>query len=117
MYHDSLLAQHKDLDPFHALLPSTIQSLVRKASAKSGMYTITCPGSSSSVGHGTSPACTYSINEQGLNEEGRLVARQRVEAQMSLLRDVEADLEKVEAVFYSHDVPWQFVGHEYVSLA
>jgi hypothetical protein len=43
------------------------------------------------------------------------VAQERVEAQLSLLRGIERDLEQMKAVFYSHDVPWQFVGHEYVS--
>lgn len=50
-----------------------------------------------------------------MNEEGRRVASERAMAQMSLLRAVEGDLEEVDAVFWSHDVPWQFVGHEYVS--
>lgn len=55
------------------------------------------------------------MNEEGLNEQGKMIAKQRVEAQMAIIRDVQGDLEEVKAVFYSHDVPWQFVGHEYVS--
>lgn len=68
------------------------------------MYTISCRNGK----------CTPTINEKGLNEEGRRVAKERAEEQLGLLRDVQADLEEVDAVFYSHDVPWQFVGHEYV---
>jgi hypothetical protein len=78
------------------------------------MYTIRCPGSNPKT-NTKDTACRYEINEEGLNAEGRLVAGQRVEAQMSLVRDIQEELEPVEAVFYSHDVPWQFVGHEYVS--
>jgi len=50
-----------------------------------------------------------------LNQEGRTVAKERAEAQLSLVEAIGRELEPVDAVFYSHDVPWQFVGHEYVS--
>lgn len=43
------------------------------------------------------------------------MAGQRAAAQLSLVTEIEEELEAVTAVFYSHDVPWQFVGHEYVS--
>ncbi len=79
------------------------------------MYTISCPGRTSTKTSNSS-RCTSSIVEKGLNLEGRVVANQRAEAQLSLLNDIEGELEAVEAVFYSHDVPWQFVGHEYVSV-
>jgi len=74
------------------------------------MYTLSCSGKSTS----TPGACTATIVHEGLNEEGERVARERAEAQLSLLKDIQADLEPVDAVFYSHDVPWQFVGHEYI---
>jgi hypothetical protein len=76
----------------------------------SGMYTITCPPYRSRNSH-----CAAEITEKGLNEEGKRVARERAEAQLNLLDEILGELEAVEAVFYSHDVPWQFVGHEYVS--
>lgn len=76
----------------------------------SGMYTITCPGHKA-----TGERCTASIVEEGLNEEGRTVARQRADAQLSLLHDIQAELEPIDAVYSSHDGPWQFIGHEYVS--
>lgn len=75
------------------------------------MYTISCPG----LTRKASSKCTYSIVEEGLNHEGRTVAKERAQAQLSLLQGIEGELEPVDAVFYSHDVPWQFVGHEYVS--
>jgi hypothetical protein len=74
------------------------------------MYTITCPGHKT-----TEERCTASIVEEGLNEEGRTVARQRADAQLSLLHDIQAELEPIDAVYSSHDGPWQFIGHEYVS--
>ena len=43
------------------------------------------------------------------------MAKERAKEQFELLKDIQGDLEKVEVVFYSHDVPWQFVGHEYRS--
>ena len=103
-------SQFHDLEPFYALTFYKLQQLRRLVSTRSGMYSITCPGFSSK-----STNCTYSIVEKGLNHEGRVVANQRVEAQLSLLEGIEQELEPIEAVFYSHDVPWQFVGHEYVS--
>jgi hypothetical protein len=77
----------------------------------SGMFTISCPP----YGSRKNARCTAEITEVGLNEEGKRVARQRVEGQLDLLDEVLGELEEVETVFYSHDVPWQFVGHEYVS--
>jgi len=74
-----------------------------------GMYTIKCGARS------MSSRCKYTIQEKGLNDEGKLVAFQRAEAQLELIREIENELEVVEAVFYSHDVPWQFVGYDYVS--
>jgi hypothetical protein len=79
------------------------------------MYTISCPGAESKLPP-EKRECTFKVNTEGLNAEGKKVANMRVEAQMGLLRDVAAELEEVQAVFYSHDVPWQFVGHEYVSM-
>lgn len=78
------------------------------------MYTISCAGRGPGIA-AKDRVCTYSISTEGLNEEGRAVAQQRVSAQMELVLDIQAELEEVEAVFYSQDVPWQFVGHEYVS--
>jgi hypothetical protein len=74
------------------------------------MYTIFCPPFRSGRGK-----CTAEITQKGLNEEGMRVARERAEAQLDLLDEITGELEEVSAVFYSHDVPWQFVGHEYVS--
>jgi hypothetical protein len=79
------------------------------------MYSIHCPGARRA--DPKDRICTYTINEDGLQEQGKIIAKQRVEAQMAIIRDVQGDLEEVQAVFYSHDVPWQFVGHEYVSLS
>jgi hypothetical protein len=76
------------------------------------MYTISCKTSSATA---DLRRCSYTVQDAGLNEEGRLVAHQRAEAQLELIRQVQDVLEDVEAVFYSHDVPWQFVGHDYVS--
>lgn len=79
----------------------------------SGMYTISCPGRRPSE---TNKTCTAHINEDGLSQEGVRVARERAEGQIKLMRAVEADLEEVDVVMYAHDVPWMFVGHEYVSF-
>ncbi|WVF70460.1 hypothetical protein IAT40_005250 [Kwoniella sp. CBS 6097] len=118
---------HRDLEPFHALTPGRLQALVRKSASKSGMYSISCPGIThtklSKVKPGSNKAklrrpsskCVYKIVETGLNEEGRRVASERAEAQLELLEDIEDLLEEVKVVMYSHDVPWQFVGHEYKS--
>lgn len=76
------------------------------------MYLISCAGPDA---EGKTKGCKYQINERGLNEEGKRVAKERAEAQFELIKEIQDDLERVEAVFYSHDVPWQFVGHEYVS--
>lgn len=76
------------------------------------MYTILCPGPDL---EGNPRNCTSRVNERGLNEEGRLVAHERVAGQMDLIEDIQGLLEKVEVVYYSHDVPWQFIGHEFVS--
>ncbi|OCF42296.1 hypothetical protein I317_03916 [Kwoniella heveanensis CBS 569] len=116
---------HRDLEPFHAFTPNKLQALVREASSKSGMYSISCPGIThtklSKVKPGSNKAklrrpsskCVYKVVETGLNEEGRRVASERAEAQLELLEDIEDLLEEVKVVMYSHDVPWQFVGHEY----
>lgn len=80
------------------------------------MYTISCPGKplkTTRVGG----RCTYKLNDKGLSDGTRRIAIERAESSMNLIRPVEWDLERFEAVFYSHDVPWQFVGHEYVSRA
>lgn len=74
------------------------------------MYTITCK-SKRKIGR----RCKFWIQEKGLNEEGKMVAWQRAEAQMEIIRTIEDEVEDVTAVFYSHDVPWQFVGSDYVS--
>lgn len=92
------------------MTPQQLNALTAAASSKSGMITIYCPGSANGGGE-----CVYDIEKEGLNEEGTRVAGQRAEGQLRLLRDIEADLEEVTMVMYSHDVPWQFVGHEYVS--
>lgn len=78
------------------------------------MYTIYCPGAQPGL-EAADQACVYDLNEEGLTKGEVGVARERADAQMSLLKDIGGLLEEVEAVFYSHDVPWQFVGHEYVS--
>jgi hypothetical protein len=103
--------QHTDLEPFWALTPTRLNDISRIASRREGMYTIRCRR-----GKRGNRRCTYKIQDKGLNAEGRLVAFQRANAQLELIKAVEDVLEDVEAVFYSHDVPWQFVGHEYVSL-
>jgi hypothetical protein len=77
------------------------------------MYTILCPGPDL---EGNPRNCTSRVNERGLNEEGRLVAHERVAGQMDLIEEIQGLLEKVEVVYYSHDVPWQFIGHEFVSV-
>jgi hypothetical protein len=85
------------------------------------MYTVYCPGVSAlpkSDDEEVDPEateCTYDINTAGLHEGAQRIARERAEGQISLLEDIRDQLEEVEAVFYSEDVPWQFVGHEYVS--
>jgi hypothetical protein len=85
------------------------------------MYTVYCPGVSAlpkSDDEEVDPEateCTYDINTEGLHEGAQRIARERAEGQISLLEDIRDQLEEVEAVFYSEDVPWQFVGHEYVS--
>ncbi|KAL7419480.1 hypothetical protein Q5752_006318 [Cryptotrichosporon argae] len=103
-----------DLEPFWAFTPGELRALREEASDMSGMYTLSCPGAKR-ITRGATSRCTYAIQEEGLNEEGRTVARERAEAQLALVRQIEDELEEVEAVFYSHDVPWQFVGHEYKS--
>jgi hypothetical protein len=112
-----LLSQYQDLDPFYALTPATLQKLVAEAAAKSGMYTIYCPGMAALEDPDLGINCVYDINEEGVTPGHLAVAKERAEAQLSLLTDIQEELEEVEAVFYSHDVPWQFVGHEYVSRA
>ncbi|GFZ43509.1 hypothetical protein JCM24511_01229 [Saitozyma sp. JCM 24511] len=110
---------YKDLDPFYALPPRTIQALVTEAASRGGMYTVYCPGVSAlpkSDDEEVDPEateCTYDINTAGLHEGAQRIARERAEGQISLLEDIRDQLEEVEAVFYSEDVPWQFVGHEY----
>ncbi|WVW82295.1 hypothetical protein I302_104301 [Kwoniella bestiolae CBS 10118] len=108
---------YHDLEPFHALPPTKIQSLLKASSEHSGMYTISCPGisssSSSNNNNQLSSKCVYKIVETGLNEEGKRVAKERAKAQLGLLEGIEELLEPVKVVMYSHDVPWQFVGHEY----
>ena len=84
---------------------------MRDVSARSGYYTLSCPGINGPKGS----ECTASLVKEGLNHEGTVVIEQRAEGQLSLVSDVAAELEEVQATFYSHDVPWQFVGHEYVS--
>nr|XP_018267302.1 uncharacterized protein I303_01287 [Kwoniella dejecticola CBS 10117]OBR89460.1 hypothetical protein I303_01287 [Kwoniella dejecticola CBS 10117] len=97
---------YHDLEPFHALPPTKLQNLLRESSEMSGMYTISCHERMTSK-------CIYKIVEKGLNEEGKRVAKERAIQQLGLLEDVEELLEEVKVVMYSHDVPWQFVGHEY----
>ncbi|KAK8865940.1 hypothetical protein IAR55_001089 [Kwoniella newhampshirensis] len=116
---------HHDLEPFYAIPPAQFHELLRHTSTQSGMYTISCPGIThtryAKVRPGSNKAkmrrpsskCTFKIVETGLNEEGKRVASERAKEQLGLLQDVEDLLEEVEVVFYSHDVPWQFVGHEY----
>lgn len=99
--------QFHDLEPFHALRQPQLLALLAESAEMSGMYTITCPGKGA--------ACSYKINDKGLNDQELRIAQERVEAQLSLLKGIEGDLEEITAVFYSQDVPWQFVGHEYVS--
>lgn len=107
----NLCLQHKDLEPFWAIRPSELAQLHAEVSQKSGMFTISCKGVAS-VEKGR---CTYQIQMHGLNREGELVAEDRAEQQLGLLKDIEDELEDVDAVFYSHDVPWQFLGDDLVS--
>ncbi|OCF73807.1 hypothetical protein I204_05651 [Kwoniella mangroviensis CBS 8886] len=114
---------YHDLEPFHALPPSKIQSLLKDSSEMSGMYTISCPGIQSHNNKNgnnhkssSSSKCVYKIVETGLNEEGKRVAKERAKEQLGLLESIEGLLEPVKVTMYSHDVPWQFVGHEYVSM-
>lgn len=106
--------KNHDLEPFFGLHPTKLQKLSQEVAGQSGMYTISCPGTNPKSTKGKGSKCAYSIVEKGLNAEGKRVARERAKAQLSLLEEVQMDLEEVAAVFYSHDVPWQFVGHEYV---
>nr|XP_019015081.1 uncharacterized protein I206_01169 [Kwoniella pini CBS 10737]OCF53862.1 hypothetical protein I206_01169 [Kwoniella pini CBS 10737] len=94
---------YHDLEPFHALPPSKLQSLLKESSEMSGMYTIECPG------------VTQLKSPHNDESEEKRVAKERAIQQLGLLEDVEDLLEQVKVVMYSHDVPWQFVGHEYVS--
>ena len=80
------------------------------------MYTISCPGHDADRNTAMGSRCTYAIQEDGLNVEGSTILKERAEAQMTLLQEIYNELEAVDAVFYSHDVPWQFVGHEYVII-
>lgn len=104
-------AQHKDLEPFHAYTPAHLHKLVKRVSQLSGMYTLACTGAPAEIGG--KGECTAKIVHEGMDEGARRIASERAEAQLSLLEDIQDYLEPVDAVFYSHDVPWQFVGHEY----
>ena len=96
--------QHKDLEPFFAFTPQELRRRMDLSKKLGGMYSIMCK----------SKQCQYQIDFDGLNEEGTKVARMRAEAQLELFKEIETELENVEAVFYSHDGPWQFVDHEFV---
>ena len=106
--------QHIDLEPFNAFTPSELQKIRKQSKTMSGMYIIKCDGQAPS--RKSKSRCSYTVVEQGLNAEGRRVAHERAKAQLSLIHEIEGELEDIEAVFYSHDGPWQFVGHEYVGL-
>lgn len=75
-----------------------------------GMYTITCKALPDG---GTK--CTEKTQGEGLDEGQLLVLTQRSVAQLELIKPLEAELEDTRAVFFMHDGPWQFVGHDYVS--
>lgn len=75
-----------------------------------GMYTITCKARPEG---GTT--CTEAVQGDDLTPEEHLVLTQRSVAQLELIKPLEASLEDTQAVFFMHDGPWQFVGHDYVS--
>jgi hypothetical protein len=101
--------------------------------ANPGTYVLACPSSS-----GKSPAAgkakskytkTYLppdngdcyIAETTYRDEGELAAEMdRAMGQLELLHTFQDSLkdlldEELRVTFYAHDVPFQFVGHEYVS--
>ncbi|WOO78997.1 Beta-1,2-xylosyltransferase 1 [Vanrija pseudolonga] len=103
---------HEDLEPYWAISPAELRKLRTEASELEGTYTITCRASRSKAGR---HACKYTLNEKGLDKDpghrGNMVMR--ADARLGLVTEVEELLEDVDAVFYSHDVPWQFVGHDF----
>lgn len=74
------------------------------------MFTIKC-----TKGDGAEDGCSYTLQEKGLNQEGSNIGHMRAKDQLDLIAEIQHELEDVEAVFYSHDVPWQFLGNDYRS--
>ncbi|KLT43587.1 hypothetical protein CC85DRAFT_272298 [Cutaneotrichosporon oleaginosum] len=99
---------HHDLEPYWAIRPADFRANAEAASKMDGMYTITCAGK---AGGGTE--CTEKVQGEGLEPEVHLVLTQRSVAQLELIKPLEELLYDTKAVFYMHDGPWQFVGHDY----
>jgi hypothetical protein len=102
--------QHHDLEPYWAIRPSDFRANAEAASKMDGMYTITCAAKA-----GGGSECTEKVQGEGLEPGVHLVLTQRSEAQLDLIKPLEGLLDDTKAVFYMHDGPWQFVGHDYVS--
>lgn len=75
-----------------------------------GMYTITCKTKTDGGAR-----CTEKVEPGGLEGEHLVVLKERSVAQLDLIKPVQDKLEDVTAVFYFEDVPWQFVGYDFVS--
>lgn len=91
--------------------PQTMRKAREKASAMEGMYTVHCKA----VEGGMGTTCSVTMNTPGSNHSHTPIMEERSEAQLELLKGIEMALEPVEVAFWSHDGPWQFVGHDYVS--
>ncbi|EIW72778.1 hypothetical protein TREMEDRAFT_26330 [Tremella mesenterica DSM 1558] len=104
---------YDDIEPFFALTAERIKESVKIAKAKQGIYTIVCQKVETATGR--SSECSYNLKEEGMHSDGQRIPRQRAEAQLSLLKDVESELEEVEAIFYSHDGPFHIVDDEHLT--
>lgn len=128
--------QYKDLEPFHALRPRTLRNLQSTWETIRGTYVLSCPSAvqrskrarvPAKVPHdllkqyapprdgGCYLAQTSWDDATGEGETGRA----RSDQQLELLAEVEDLLaeildEELRVTFYMHDVPFQFVAHEYV---
>ncbi|BEJ14671.1 hypothetical protein CspHIS471_0404380 [Cutaneotrichosporon sp. HIS471] len=102
---------HLDLEPYLAIRPSDFRDNVEAASKMEGMYTITC-ATKGDIG----TECTEKVQGEGLDPEVHLVLTQRSVAQLELIKPLEGMLQDIKAVFFMHDGPWQFVGHDYKQL-
>ncbi|GMK58662.1 hypothetical protein CspeluHIS016_0601040 [Cutaneotrichosporon spelunceum] len=102
---------HRDLDPYWGIRPSDFRAQAEAAAKMDSMYTITC---AKKAGGGTE--CTQKVKGEGLDDDGLRVLTQRSVAQLGLIKPLESMLEDVRAVFYMHDGPWQFIGHDFTEL-